>query len=308
VELLAAAINPADLNMVEGVYPVGPAMPAVGGSEGVFKVVQVGKNVQGLKEGDWVIPSAPGAGTWATHRVGEAKGWTRIDNDIPPEYAALIAVNPCSALRMLNDFVALKEGDVVIQNGANSAVGQAVIQLAHLRGIRTINVIRSRPDFAETVERMKVYGAYAVVDDSMLGTAAFRELLSDLPAPKLALNCVGGPSATELVRSLAEGGTMVTYGGMSRKPVVLPTGSLIFKDVQLRGFWLTKWLERHSEQERAAMIKEIYSLIKQQKFRMWIERYSLTDEWKMAFARATGAQRNRKVVVVAGPGGGRAVE
>ena len=56
------------------------------------------------------------------------------------------------------------------------------------------------------------------------------------------------------------------------------------------------------------MIKEIYSLIKQQKFRMWVERYSLTDEWKMAFSRATGAQRNRKVVVVAGPGGGRAVE
>ena len=42
---------------------------------------------------------------------------------------ATIAVNPGTAYRMLKDFVALKSGDVVIQNGANSAVGQAVIQV-----------------------------------------------------------------------------------------------------------------------------------------------------------------------------------
>ena len=35
-------------------------------------------------------------------------------------------------------------GDTVIQNGANSAVGQAVIQLAAAWGINTINIIRDR--------------------------------------------------------------------------------------------------------------------------------------------------------------------
>jgi len=32
----------------------------------------------------------------------------------------------------------------VIQNGANSAVGQAVIQIAAAQGLRTINLIRDR--------------------------------------------------------------------------------------------------------------------------------------------------------------------
>lgn len=35
-------------------------------------------------------------------------------------------------------------GDSVIQNAANSGVGQAVIQIATARGINTINVVRDR--------------------------------------------------------------------------------------------------------------------------------------------------------------------
>jgi mitochondrial enoyl-[acyl-carrier protein] reductase / trans-2-enoyl-CoA reductase len=45
---------------------------------------------------------------------------------------------------MLLDFVALSPGDVIVQNGANSGVGQAVIQLANLWGFKTFNIIRDR--------------------------------------------------------------------------------------------------------------------------------------------------------------------
>jgi len=47
---------------------------------------------------------------------------------------------------MLLDFVQLKEGDVVIQNGANSAVGQAVVQMAKFKKVKTVNLIRDRYD------------------------------------------------------------------------------------------------------------------------------------------------------------------
>lgn len=51
-------------------------------------------------------------------------------NDISVEGAATMIVNPASALRMLEDYVPLKGEDWVVQNGANSAVGLAVIQIA----------------------------------------------------------------------------------------------------------------------------------------------------------------------------------
>src|SRR5690349_14879390 len=59
-----------------------------------------------------------------------------------------------------------------------------------------------RSDYDELVERMKSYGAYMVVGDDYIRTREFRQLISDLPKPKLALNCVGGESSTEMARLL----------------------------------------------------------------------------------------------------------
>lgn len=39
---------------------------------------------------------------------------------------AFTVCSPVTALRLLEDIVELQEGDVVVQNGANSAVGQVL--------------------------------------------------------------------------------------------------------------------------------------------------------------------------------------
>lgn len=63
VKMVMAPINPADINMIEGVYPIRPTLPAIGGNEGVAQILQVGKSVKGLTVNDMVIPSKPGFGT-----------------------------------------------------------------------------------------------------------------------------------------------------------------------------------------------------------------------------------------------------
>jgi trans-2-enoyl-CoA reductase len=62
VKMLLAPINPADLNMVQGTYPILPSLPAVGGNEGLGQVVQVGSGVTDLKVNDYVMPAKPGFG------------------------------------------------------------------------------------------------------------------------------------------------------------------------------------------------------------------------------------------------------
>jgi hypothetical protein len=104
VRMLAAPVNPADFNMVEGVYSILQELPAVGGNEGVAEVLAFGADVKDYAVGDWVIPAEPGFGTWRTHAVCEASDLDFVANDIPPEYAASIAVNPCTAYRILRDF------------------------------------------------------------------------------------------------------------------------------------------------------------------------------------------------------------
>lgn len=267
VKVLAAPINPSDINMIQGTYAILPDLPAVGGNEGVAQVVEVGSQVKSLKAGDWVIPKDAGLGTWRTQAVLPEDDVISVPNDIPLVSAATLGVNPCTAFRMLSDFEDLNPGDSVIQNAANSGVGQAVIQIAAARGINTINVIRDRPEFTELSDKLKAIGASHVIKEEALRKHEIKELFKTCPKPKLALNGVGGKSATELLRHLQIGGSMVTYGGMSKQPVTVPVSALIFKDVKVRGFWVTQWKRVHSHDGRAfrAMLDELCSLIKQGK-------------------------------------------
>lgn len=156
-----------------------------------------------------------------------------VDKRLPLLSAATMGVNLFSAYRMLHDFIipsrpsalsssksiaASSNGErngmfTLIQNGANSGVGRAVIQLAKALGggtVNTINIIRERSDNPEATLRLKQelleLGADKVFTDRELQTSAVRELLAELnkgPNPiRLALNCVGGRSAVELSRQL----------------------------------------------------------------------------------------------------------
>nr|XP_055066013.1 enoyl-[acyl-carrier-protein] reductase, mitochondrial [Misgurnus anguillicaudatus] len=264
VKMLAAPINPSDLNMVQGTYAILPSLPGVGGNEGVCQVMEVGNKVTTLKVGDWAIPRDAGIGTWRTAAVLKADDLVALPKDIPLLSAATLGVNPCTAYRMLLDFEELKPGDTVIQNAANSGVGQAVIQIAAAKGIQTINVVRDRPDLQQLHDRLKALGATHVITEESLRRPEMKELFKSCSRPKLALNGVGGKSATELLRHLQSGGSMVTYGGMAKLPVTVPVSALIFKDVKIRGFWVTQWKRdnRHDEDSLQKMLDELCILIR----------------------------------------------
>lgn len=203
VKMLAAPINPSDINMIQGNYGLLPKLPAVGGNEGVGQVIAVGSSVSGLKPGDWVIPANAGLGTWRTEAVFSEEALIGVPKDIPLQSAATLGVNPCTAYRMLVDFEQLQPGDSVIQNASNSGVGQAVIQIASALGLKTINVIRDRPDIKKLTDRLKDLGADYVLTEEELRMPETKNIFKDLPLPRLALNCVGGKSSTELLRHLA---------------------------------------------------------------------------------------------------------
>ena len=107
---------------------------------------------------------------------------------------------------MLNDFSKLKKGDVIIQNGANSGVGQAVIQIAKILDLKSINIIRPRKNDSEQNElndHLTRLGANLVVTEDKVRLPETQKLINELgESPKLGFNCVGGKSATNMSRLL----------------------------------------------------------------------------------------------------------
>ncbi|XP_057209596.1 enoyl-[acyl-carrier-protein] reductase, mitochondrial [Triplophysa rosa] len=249
LKMLAAPVNPADINMIQGSYPILCPLPAVGGNEGVGEVIEVGSDVTALKPGDWVVPIDAGFGTWRTGVVCKDHDVMSVCKHISVLGAATVFVNPCTAYRMLKDFQSLTPGCTVLQNGSNSAVGRAVIQMASALGLQTINIIRDRPNCAELTQELKSVGADYVLTEEEVMSSGLSKIFKEVPKPKLGLNCVGGSSGGLVLSNLDHGGTMITYGGMARKPLQIPTKSLIFQNVTLKGFWLTQWKKNHRKDE-----------------------------------------------------------
>lgn len=290
VRLLAAPINPADLNQIEGKYPVRFPLPATPGFEGAGVIEAIGAEVKNRAAGTLVILPHD-VGTWCEVAVVKADKLTVVPDGIKPEQAAMLKINPITAWRMLHDFVELHPGDWVIQNAANSAAGRAVIAICRELGFRTVNIVR-RP---ELIDELRAEGGDVV----LLDNDELREVVAEATdgAPiRLALNAVGGESALRLAKIVAPEATIVTFGAMSLQPLRIPNGLLIFKNLHFTGFWVNKWYKQATAAERAETFARIFDLAQRGLLETKIEHtYSLTD-FREAIARAGHGQRAGKIV------------
>lgn len=288
LRMLASPINPADLNLIEGTYGVKPELPATGGIEGCGEVVE--SKADGFAAGDRCIFLA-GTGLWAEEVVVKAEALFRLPDGIDPVQAAMLKVNPATAWRMLTGYVAPTEGAWVVQNSANSGVGRAVIQLAPRLGLRTINLVRREALF----EELKALGAdHVLLDDAEVVDAA-KDLCGEA-RPALGLNAVGGDSALRLMNILGPGGFHITYGAMARRPLKVPNGLLIFKDLRLCGFWLTRWMKDAPADEIAGTYRRLADEVAAGSLVLPVDSTHPLTDFAQALARNGESGRDGKVI------------
>jgi trans-2-enoyl-CoA reductase len=290
LEMKAASINPADLNMIEGKYPVDQDLPFTLGMEGVGVVSDVGSAINDLEIGQVVLPvSRPGA--WSLHRILERDDVVPISSELSYEQACMLIVNPPTAWGMIHDFVSLKPGDWIVQNAANSAVGQYVIHFANALGFKTANVVRRE----ESIQPLQDIGADIVILESERFSKVIKQE-SKNASIKLGFNAVGGANATEIARSLDHGGTMVTYGAMSMQPVTIPNGLLIFKDIRFAGYWIKLWYQRAKYDEKCGLFDRIMQILLDRKVQIPIAQKFSIEKYTDALSHAAQSSRNGKVI------------
>lgn len=296
VEVLAAPINPSDLMTLTGVYGQLPPLPAVGGNEGVGRVVEVGDGVDAPRVGQRVLLPI-GIGTWATHVTARADALVPLPDAGDAVQMAMLAINPPTAALLLQEFVDLQPGEWVLQNAANSAVGGYLVQLARARGLRTVNVVRRESACAQVT----ACGGDAVLVDGEDLAARVAEATGNARI-RLGIDAVGGAATDRLAQALAPGGVVVNYGAMGGSACEVSPLSLIFKDVALRGFWVARWFEQASAAQRGALFTSLAERIADGSLHAEVERCYALDDVTEALAAAAQGERRGKIVLV--PGGG----
>ena len=292
VQVLAAPINPSDVLTLTGQYGLLPPLPAVGGNEGVGRVVQLGPNTNSLPVGQTVLLPV-GIGTWVTHLVCDVRRLVPLPNEADPQQLAMMTVNPPTALLMLREFVTLQPGDWVIQNAANSAVGAYLIQVAKLRGLKTINVVRRESAIASVKESG---GEHVLVDGEKLGKRV-AEITGGAPI-KLGIDAVGGEATDRLAGALSERAVLVNYGAMGGEPCQVSPGSFVFKDITLRGFWLSRWYKEATPEARNAVFAEVATLITRGQLHARVADTMSLDQVAAAVAAAATGGRDGKILLL----------
>lgn len=290
VKMRAAPINPADLNQIEGKYPVRAELPATPGFEGAGIVAEVDPDVTNVAVGALVI-LPHNVGTWRDAVAVKADELVVVPAGIEPVHGAMLKINPMTAWRLLHDYVDLARGDWLIQNAANSAAGRAIIQIAHELGYKTVNVVRR----SELIGELRAKGGDVVLVDS----ENLRHQVEDAiggPPIRLGLNAVGGESALRLANCLAPGSTLVTYGAMSLQPLKIPNGLLIFKDLRFRGIWINKWYDNATPTQRMEAFQRLFEMAKRGLLQTKVEKAYPLREAKAAVAHAARGQRSGKII------------
>jgi trans-2-enoyl-CoA reductase len=291
VKMRAAPINPADLNQIEGKYPVRAELPATPGFEGAGIIAELGPDVTNVTSGALVI-LPHNVGTWRDAVAVKADELVVVPEGIEPLHAAMLKINPMTAWRLLHDYVDLERGDWLIQNAANSAAGRAVIQIAHELGYKTVNVVRR----AELITELRAEGGDVVLVDSENLRREVEDTIGGPPI-RLGLNAVGGESALRLANCLAPGSTLVTYGAMSLQPLKIPNGLLIFKDLRFRGIWINKWYDNATPAQRTEAFQYLFEMAKRGLLQTKVEKAYPLSEAKTAVAHSARGQRSGKIIL-----------
>jgi mitochondrial enoyl-[acyl-carrier protein] reductase / trans-2-enoyl-CoA reductase len=289
-DVLAFPINPADLSMCRGTYRLRPALPAGIGAECVGRVAAVGAGVSHVKPGDRVINLQ--RENWTQRRRVKGDDVIPVPAGLDDLQAAMLRINPPTALLLLTDIVAPKPGDWIIQNVANSAVGRFVIRLARARGLRTVNVVRRESLFGE----LTALGAdVCVVDGPDLAEAVATR--TGGASIRLGLDAISGRATARISTCVGESGVLCNYGSMSGEDPVMPRAKLVGDGQTLVGFILGRALATRSLAEIRAIYAELGEQVRQGLLTAPVEKVYPIEEIKAAVAHAEQGERTGKILV-----------
>lgn len=291
IRMSAAAINPSDFYFAQGTYGVRKPLPAPCGFEGAGIVVAAGPGVDPGWVGKRVagLAASANSGTWADYFLADAALAVEAPETLSDAQAASLIINPFTAVALLDKAQGCG-AKAIAQTAAGSALGGMIARLAAERGLAVIDVVRR----ADQAAALRAAGREALCEADPSFDAALAEACKARGAT-VALDAVGGPLTGRIARALRPGGRIIVYGGLAGAPVSIDPGLLIFRGLQVEGFWLSTWLPMQSPATLAALARQAPAFVPEVRATFPLPRY------REALDAYRGQMSGGKVAIVSAP-------
>jgi putative PIG3 family NAD(P)H quinone oxidoreductase len=224
VEVVATALNRADLLQRMGLYPQPAPLPAheIPGLELAGRVAAAGERATAWSVGDEVM-GIVGGGAYAERIAVHERQLVPVPSAVSLGDAAAIPEVFLTAWDALVLQGGLTSGRLALVHAGASGVGTAAIQVARAIGAR-VAVTAS----AGKLDACRALGADLAIDRA----TAWEEQVGDVD---VVLDVVGGGYTVRNLQVLRVGGRIVQVGVMDPSPVTLPLGMLLPKRATIVG-------------------------------------------------------------------------
>lgn len=297
VRVHATGVGSTDVTMRRGYYPYAPPIPFVPGYESIGTVDAVGEGVRDLKEGDRVCALLVHGG-YATHVVRAASEWVRVPPGLDDAEAVALVLNYVTAYQAIHRSAKLASGTTALVTGAAGGVGQALVQLLRLHGVRVIAACSARShDWMRALGAEPIEGRTAPVD---------RAALALVPGGvDAAFDAVGGDQLRQCIRATRRGGSVVWYGFMGATSLFAVARNYfdLFVSATLRGrrgrFYGITQIYREDPRPFREDLPKLFALLAEQKIAPRIALRLPLERAREANERIESGRIDGKIVLVA---------
>ncbi|MFF6869813.1 MULTISPECIES: zinc-binding dehydrogenase [unclassified Streptomyces] len=260
VDVVAGALNRADVMQRWGLYPLQPGWSPYPGLEVSGRIGAVGEGVTDWKVGDEVCALLTGGGyaqkvaVPAGQLLPVPKGTGLAEAAGLPEVTATVWSN-------LVMTAGLKAGETLLVHGGAGGVGTMAIQIAKALGARVVTTVGGPEKAAQARE----LGADVAID---YRTEDFAE-----HGPyDVILDVVGGDYLERNVRSLAVDGRLVVIGLQKGLEGRLDLAEIVFKRASVHGTTLRTRTKEYKAEVVAAVRENVWPMIEDGTVKLLVER------------------------------------
>jgi NADPH:quinone reductase len=292
IEVKAAGINFAELELTKGEYPTLKKVPFVMGFEAAGVIVEVGPQAQNVKVGDKVtaIVSSGGYAEYATAVAGLA---IPIPDGISFPEASTIPVHGLSAYALLKFAAKPQPSESVLIQAAAGGVGLYLVQLAKILGVKTVIALASSKEKTDLVMSL---GADVAINYSNESWPDRVREATDGKGVDVVLEAASGKVGEESFRLAAAFGRIVLFGARNIHDTISSEQirQLVSKNQSLIGFNMPTL----RPEQIGECVPALLNLIAQRKLRLFANNVFPLSQVKEAFEALSSRRTIGKVVLI----------
>ena len=292
IEVRAAGINYAELELTKGRYQVPKQPPFVMGFEASGVVAEVGPNASNHKVGDRVT-SVVTSGGYAEYAIADAGFTLPIPAGISFAEAATIPIQGLAAYSLLKFAAKPQPNEAVLVQSAAGGVGLYLVQLLKILGVQKVIALASSP---EKLDLVKSLGADFAFNYGDRNWAEQVRAATNGNGVDLVLEAASGEVGEASFKLMAPFGRMIIFGARNIHDTFPPEKfrQLIYKNQTLAGFNFPTLLP----QQIAECVPALLDLISQRQIKLFANTsFPLTDV-KTAFETLASRQTIGKVILL----------